>query len=144
MDNLNYIEKLDKHNVKIETLLLFQGTDLHQDQLEDMLHPHDNDELSKILDDDLSNMYDTEIYEYFNNNHTGDLIAEVHTPVKTPFGKRGVLSWSWGTTTFTLIVAKDMDDLVEKSCKWAKKKDRELRKALKEMQSTKEVGSSYG
>jgi len=132
MNGLELVEKLEDHEVRIENLLLFQGTDTHRDQFEDMLQPYDNEALSKILDEDFEGMDELEIYEYFNNNHIGDLIAEVHTPVKKPFGKKKTLSWSWATTTFTLIVAKDMEELVEKSCKWADGKEEEFRKGFED------------
>lgn len=129
---MDYAEKLDEHDVKIETLLLFQGTDLHQDQLEDLVGIYDNEALSKILEDDLGDMDDTEVYEYFNNNFLGYFIAEVHTPVKKPFGRRKTLSWSWGTTTLTLVIAKTFEELIEKSCAWADAKEEEFRKGFEE------------
>jgi len=137
MNGLELVDKMGEHDVKIEAMLLFQGTDLHQDLLEQMIHNYDNEELSNLIgDEDLfRGMSDTEIYEYFNNNHIGDLIAEVHTPVKKPFGRRKTLSWSWATATLTLIIAKDMEELVEKSCKWADEKEEMFRKGFeKEME----------
>lgn len=124
------VEKLDDHTVKIETLLFFQGTDHHQEQLEDLIGIYDNESLSKIVGEDLGDMDDTEIYEYFNNTYMGALIAEVHTPVKKPFGRNNTLSWSWGTCTLTLVIANDMEELVELSCAWADKKEEEFRKGF--------------
>jgi hypothetical protein len=129
---MDYAEKLDEHDVKIETLLLYQGTELHQDQLEDLIGIYDNEELSHLLGDEelFRDSSDRDIHDYFDKCLMGALIAEVHTPVKKPFGRNNAMSWSWGTCTITLIVAKDMDELVKKSCEWADKKEDEFRKGF--------------
>ena len=129
---ISWIEKLHDHDVKIENLLLFQGIELHQDQLEDLIGIYDNEELSHLLGDEelFRDKSDRDIHDYFDECLLGALIAEVHTPVKKPFGRNNALSWSWGLTTHTLVFAKDMNELVKKSCEWAKKKEEEFRKGF--------------
>lgn len=136
---MDITEKLHEHDVKIENLLFYQGDELHHDEIEDLIGTYDNEDLSKILGKDLEDMDDDSIYDLFDEEYIGHFFAEVHTPVKKPFGKRGALSWSWGTTTFTLVIAKTFEELVEKSCKWAKEKEEEFRKGFSEEKSDGEV-----
>jgi len=114
------VEKLSEHDVKIERILFYQGSELHREELEDLISSYDNDGLSKILGESVIDLTDSEILEYIDQNYVGWFIAEVHTPTKSR-SKRGILSWSWGLTTYTLLFSTSFEELVEKSCEWADK-----------------------
>jgi hypothetical protein len=112
------VARLDKHSVKLERILLFQGSALHAEAIEDVTN-YDLEELSSMLGENFES--EDDILEVFDEKYVGWLFAEAHTPYPE-MTKRGTLLRRWGLTTYTLIAAKTMDDIIDKSCKWADEK----------------------
>lgn len=116
---------LEEVNASIRVLYFFQGYEKGGDALGEFLGGIDDKHLTEAFGFDTSEYPDTDRLVEALDDHglLGHFIAEVHTPVKTKFGKHGTIGFSWGHTHYTVIVGKDFKEIVEKTVEWAKKQE---------------------
>jgi hypothetical protein len=114
--SIKLYEKLYNHTVELYPIYLISDVrgEYYLDELLDDLCMSD-EELQKEFAVALGEGED--MASHLMENCCGYYIAKAETPVR----KKGVSHFSWGSTTYTVILAKSMDELALKACNWADK-----------------------
>lgn len=121
------VMKLSENDVVIQKLLMFQGIEVHREELKDIIWDAGDDVLEKMLGIPVEGRGEDEIEDLFEMEFTGYFIAQIHTPIREWRSKTGFRS-SWGYTTYTTIMAKTMEELVDIACKWGKEEFKSQKK----------------
>lgn len=115
------LNKLSASHARVDSIILFQGLDMQSGILEEMLEKCDEDYLKRILGIQKVPEDEAYLWDLIEKHFKGWFVAEVHTPFDV-----SDVDLMWSHTVFTVLRGKNIEQLIENACIWAREKQREL------------------